>query len=577
MEVERLETEVLIIGAGAAGLRCAIELADAGVDLMVVGDRSHGDAHTRLAAGGINASLGTRDPDDDWSLHAADTIREGHFICRPRAVELLARRAPDRVRELAKWGCEFARTDDGEIDQRYFGAQSFRRTCFVGDRTGRAILETLIDRADRLEVPWRDGVRITELVVGDEQVAGAVGWDTDTGRGLVFDAKAVVVAAGGATGLYRRHSSRDDENTGDAMALALRAGAILRDMEFVQFHPTGMAWPPEERGTLVTEAVRGEGGRLYNAHSRRFMQDYDPEEMELAPRDVVARAIAAEIAAGRNSPNDGVYLDISHRDEEFIKTRLPGVWETYRDCGVDISQEPMEVAPTAHYAMGGIGVDFDTGATDVDGLFAVGEATSGLHGANRLGGNSLAETVVFGQLTGAHLADAIGDHRRIGVDEKQAREMLDHQAGWSRQNGEHRPREIIARLRGSMEQAAGLWRTKRKLTDGIQRIEHLRELAEDLRVYTAPGTAVFDRICRLRAMLETADVVLRTAEMRRESRGAHHRDDFPDKDDAWRTSIVCQQTSRGELTFDRQPVASPGDEVQKAIDRDIHLDYHHLE
>ncbi len=577
MDYEAIETQVLIIGAGAAGLRTAIELADHGVEALVVSKRTHGDAHTVMAAGGINAALRTRDEGDDWTLHAADTLREGHFICRSGAVELFARRAPERILELAEWGCPFERTDQGEIEQRYFGAHSYRRTCFVGDRTGKAVLETLVKRADEVGVSTQDQVFIAEILVDDGHAVGAIGWDMQNSQALVFSANAVVLAAGGFSGLYQRHSSRAGENTGDATGLGWSAGATIRDMEFVQFHPTGMVWPEGMEGQLVTEAVRAEGGRLYNARGERFMNDYAPDEMELAPRDVVARAIAMEIDEGRGTERDGVLLDISHRDPEHLKQRIPRMVERFLSLGIDISSEPMEVAPTAHYAMGGLKVDFATGATSVDGLFAVGEATSGLHGANRLGGNSLTETVVFGQITGAHLVQWVGARRRRPLDSDLVRARLDQKASLSRQKGQYRPEDIIAELRVLLERHAGIVRSEDRLRRGLKQLTDLRQRAEDLRVFTTPGSTVFERICNLDFMLDSAEMILRAAELRRESRGAHFRVDFPDSDSVWRGSVVCRSNPENGIMLDREPADEPSEEVREALQRELHLDYHHLE
>ncbi len=381
-DINLVETDVLIVGAGAAGLRAAIELAREGVDVLVLGKRRHGDAHTVWAAGGINASLGNLDPDDRWEIHAADTIGEGHFVNDPRAVEILAREAPERILELRDWGCPFSLTEEGELNQRYFGAQSFRRTCFAGDTTGEAILGTLVAKAREVGVSYREDVYVTKLLKSGGRVNGAAGFDMRSGHRLLFGARAVVLAAGGYTSIYRRGSSRPDENNGDAMALAYEAGAALKDMEFVQFHPTGMIEPSEMDGRLVTEAVRGEGGRLYNSEGERFMERYSPRHMELDARDVVARANYREIRAGRGTPDGAVLLDISHRDPGYIKDRLPNMYEQFMGQGVDITREPMKVSPTAHYGMGGIEVDPRTGATAVEGLFAVGESTAGVHGAN---------------------------------------------------------------------------------------------------------------------------------------------------------------------------------------------------
>ena len=404
---------VLVIGAGAAGARTAIELAERGVeDVLVLGKRNHGDAHTTWARGGINGALGTRDPEDSWEIHAADTLNEGHFLNDPGKVETVTEQMPDRLRELDEWGMDFSQTEDGGIDQRFFGAQSFRRTAFAGDHTGESMLDTLVDRAQELSVPYRENVMITKLLSDGERLHGAVGFDMEAGEFLLFNAGTVVLAAGGYAAVYNRHTSRDDENNGDGPALAYDAGAELMDMEFVQFHPTGMAvdesdpeWEPWS-GRLVTEAVRGEGGRLYNADRERFMERYSPDQMELDARDVVARAIAREITEERGTENGGVYLDLSHRDEAFIRERLPRMYERFQDLGVDMATEPVEVAPTSHYGMGGVAVD-EHGETSVDGLFAIGETMAGVHGANRLGGNSLAETVAFGVVAGERVAERV--------------------------------------------------------------------------------------------------------------------------------------------------------------------------
>jgi succinate dehydrogenase / fumarate reductase flavoprotein subunit len=407
-DINLIGTDVLIVGAGAAGLRAAIELAREGVGVLVLGKRRHGDAHTVWAAGGINASLGNLDPDDRWEIHAADTIGEGHFVNDPRAVEILAREAPERILELRDWGCPFSLTKDGELNQRYFGAQSFRRTCFAGDTTGEAILGTLVDKAKEVGVSYREDVYVTKLLKSGGRVNGAAGFDMRSGRRLLFGARAVVLAAGGYTSIYRRGSSRPDENNGDAMALAYEAGAALKDMEFVQFHPTGMIEPEEMDGRLVTEAVRGEGGRLYNSEGERFMERYSPRHMELDARDVVARANYREIRDGRGTPDGAVLLDISHRDPGLHQGPAAEHVRAVYGAGGGHNEGAHEGFPTAHYGMGGIEVDPRTGATAVEGLFAVGESTAGVHGANRLGGNSLAETVVFGKILGSHLADVPG-------------------------------------------------------------------------------------------------------------------------------------------------------------------------
>jgi succinate dehydrogenase / fumarate reductase flavoprotein subunit len=576
--VDLVETDVLIVGAGAAGLRAAIELAREGVDVVVLGKRGYGDAHTVWAAGGINASLGNLDPDDRWQIHAADTIGEGHFVNDPRAVEILAREAPERILELRDWGCPFSLTEDGELNQRYFGAQSFRRTCFAGDRTGEALLGTLVAKAKEEGVPYREDVYVTKLLKSGERVSGAAGFDMRTGRRLLFGARAVVLAAGGYTSIYRRGSSRPDENNGDAMALAYEAGAALKDMEFVQFHPTGMIEPEEMDGRLVTEAVRGEGGRLYNAKGERFMERYSPKHMELDARDVVARANYREIQEGRGTPDGAVLLDISHRDPGYIKERLPNMYEQFMEQGVDITEQSMKVSPTAHYGMGGIEVDPQTCATAVDGLFAVGESTAGVHGANRLGGNSLAETVVFGKILGEHLAHTLDDLLpHVPLEEGAAREHFAALDALAARTGGSEPEELIDELRDLVWDHAGIVRTGEGLREGIEKLRDLEERAGELRIPEASPSWRLEHVLNLRAMLTAAEAVMRSALAREESRGAHHREDFPVEAAAWRKNILCAKDEGGGVHLWTEPVGEVPAGIRKALDEDYSLDYHYVE
>jgi succinate dehydrogenase / fumarate reductase, flavoprotein subunit len=569
-------TEVLVIGAGAAGLRAAIELARAGVPHLVVGKRRHGDAHTRWAAGGINAVLGTRDPEDRWQVHAADTLKEGHFVCRPDGVEILAKDAPHRVEELAEWGCDFQRTDEGAIEQRYFGAQTYRRTCFVGDRTGEAILETLVEHAAEAGVPHREDLMVTELLVDGGRVRGACAVDLRSGELVHYAAGAVLLAAGGCTALYHRSSSRPDENTGDGPALAFLAGATLRDMEFVQFHPTGMVHPEEMAGTLVTEAVRGEGGRLFNREGERFMERYSPEHLELDARDVVARAIDREIREGRDTGRGGVLLDISHEDADMVRERLPAIVERFREMGIDVTRDPMEVAPTAHYAMGGVRVDFRTGETDLPGLYAAGEVTSGVHGANRLGGNSLAETVVFGRIAGLHLAETRapappkgGAPESLARAERRIRRIEEGA-------GEEDPGEVADRLRTLLAEHAGIVRTGEGLRAGLRDLGALRERATRLRAIPDRTDPEFALAANLRHMLCAAEAILRSALAREESRGAHYREDRPDEAPEGRRNVLVGNM-HGAMRIGQEPVPEPPPEVRAAIDEAEGVDYHHLE
>ena len=581
---ERVDVSVLVVGAGAAGARTAIELADNGVDdVLVLGKRGHGDAHTTWARGGINGALGTLDPEDSWDIHAADTLDEGHFLNDPQKVETVTKQMPDRLRELDEWGMDFSRTADGEIDQRYFGAQSFRRTAFAGDHTGESILQTLVDRAQQLEVPYRENVMITRLLSDGEEVHGAVGFDMDTGESVLFNAGAVVLAAGGYAAIYNRHTSRDDENNGDGPALAYEAGAELMDTEFVQFHPTGMAvdeddpeWEPWS-GRLVTEAVRGEGGRLYNSEGERFMERYSPDQMELDARDVVARAIAQEITEGRGTDNGGVYLDISHKEQSFIQERLPRMYERFQDLGVDMAEQPVEVAPTAHYGMGGVAVD-EYGETSVDGLFAIGETMAGVHGANRLGGNSLAETVAFGVVTGQRIVDRVDGPGDLpdGFLGSVVKPHVGDLRALANRDGEHDVQTVFEEIQDLMWKHAGILRDEQTLQTGLDRLADLREQARDMDV--GPMTSdSFEYAVDIGFMLVVAETVLRGALERTESRGAHYRTDYPETDGDWRRNIYYERADLGRMRSYTRGTGEPSAEVQAALDADHELDYHQLE
>ncbi len=583
-EYERVESRALVVGAGAAGARAAIELVDQGIDpadLLVIGKRGHGDAHTTWARGGINGALGTLDPEDDWTIHAADTLNEGHHINDPRKVETVTARMPGLLRQLDDWGMPFSRTENGRIDQRYFGAQSFRRTAFAGDFTGEAMLETLVSQAQNRSIPYRENVFVSRLITDGDRVLGAVGTDLDTGEFVVFDAEIVILAAGGYTGLYRRHSSRDDENTGDGPALAYEAGATLMDMEFVQFHPTGMVgdrYGASWDGRLVTEAVRGEGGRLFNAAGERFMERYSPDQMELDARDVVARAIAREIAEGRGTEHGGVSLDISHRERSFIETRLPRMYERFADLGVDMAAEPVEVAPTAHYGMGGVQVD-DDGETAVDGLYAIGETMAGVHGANRLGGNSLAETVAYGQATGEAVAERL--HTRADRPDgealsRRAELHLRDLATLANSDGEHDPEALLEEIRSLLWEQTGILRDEAGLEAGLERLEAIRSRAADLAVGDERSRA-YEFALNLGFALSVANAILRSGRERTESRGAHFRTDYPDTDSGWQRNICLGRDSIGSPTLSTETPEAPSEAVQHALDAGYELDYHQLE
>jgi succinate dehydrogenase / fumarate reductase flavoprotein subunit len=546
---------VLVIGTGAAGLRAAIELAERGVQVLCVGKRRRDDAHTVLASGGINAALGTMDPEDTWEQHAADTLREGYWLSDPASVEILCREAPRAIEDLVRWGARLAREDDGRLTQRFFGAHRYRRTCFAGDYTGREIQRVLVERATAVGVEMRDDVYLTRLLVHDGRVFGAYGFDVDDGSRRLIVADAVVLAAGGHTRIWRRSSSRRDENTGDAMRLAAEAGCRLRDMELVQFHPTGMVHPEESAGTLVTEAVRGEGGILRNALGERFMERYDPERLELSTRDRVALANYTEIAEGRGTEHGGVLLDISHLDREVILERLPRMYRQFVDLAMlDITTTPMEVAPTAHYSMGGVRVDPEMHATDVAGLFAVGECAAGVHGANRLGGNSLAECLVFGRIVAREavrwsegLEVQIRD--RAAIDD--ARDEVDELLA---RRGDEFARPLQRALRDLMSERCGVVRSEDGLREGLERLQEVGERTAALEVRPdIAGYADLAHAFDLHGSLLAARATLECALERRETRGAHNRVDFPDQDSALRVNLVW--TPSGEIAH--EPIAAP--------------------
>jgi len=532
---------VLIIGSGAAGLRAAIAAHEKGKEVMILGKRMKKDAHTVLAAGGINAVLGSRDPDDSWEAHYADTMKEGYYLANTDAVELLVKKSPEAVNELAEWGCPFARTEAGKLDQRYFGAHRWRRTCYAGDWTGRAILHTLVDKAEELDLGIIEHQFIWRLLHENGVCFGALGFDMQTGLITVYQADAVILATGGHTRLWSRSSSRPYENTGDGMALALEAGCALADMELVQFHPTGMTHPPEWAGTLVTEAVRGEGGRLKNALGERFMERYDPKRMELSTRDRVALANYTEIVEGRAGPNGGVFLDVSHLGKEAIIRQLPRMYRQFIEAQLlDISEEPMEVAPTAHYSMGGVVVDPATHATSVQGLFAAGEITSAVHGANRLGGNSLAETLVFGKIVGEEAA------RYSSSLESQVRSSPKVEEGIAYLEAQIKPGDIFSKqvhrqLRDCMWEHCGVVRTQDSLKRGLSILTELAEKAEDLDVRpSVQGYVDLARALELKAALVCAKATITGALSREESRGAHQREDHPDTKDEFLVNFLIK-------------------------------------
>ena len=520
-------SNVLIVGCGGAGLRAAISAKESGLDVCILGKRPKTDAHTVLAAGGINAAFGNVDKEDSWEQHFIDTYIEGYGIGDPNKIEIMAKDAPLLVTEIDKWGANFAKLENGKLDQRFFGAHMYRRTCYSGDYTGFSILKTLLKKAEDLKIPIYDSQYVTEILVTEGVCFGAMSFNTITSERTIHLSDAVILCTGGHTRIWKKSSSRKNENTGDGYYLALNAGCKLIDMEMVQFHPSGMVMPEEIEGTLVTEAVRGEGGRLLNNRGERFMINYDPERMELSTRDRVAMANFKEIAEGRGTNNGGVYLDISHKSKEFIMEKIPSIYRQFLESQMlDISKSPMEVAPTAHYSMGGIQVNPEDLSTSVEGLFAAGEVTGGLHGANRLGGNSLAEILIFG--------------KRAGISSTKYSLKLRHQLRSNKvvNNAHNNINRLIRKgnllirplqheLRLIMWNHCGVIKNDKLLREGIDKVKNLKNQLIDVDVridqYNCEDLTL---ISDLRSSLCSAEATLISALERNESRGAHQRDDF---------------------------------------------------
>jgi succinate dehydrogenase / fumarate reductase flavoprotein subunit len=567
---ETHEHDVLIIGAGGAGLRATIEALAQGASVGVVCKSLLGKAHTVMAEGGIAAAMANVDPADGWKPHFRDTMRGGKFLNNWRMAQLHAQEAPDRIRELEQWGALFDRTEDGRILQRAFGGHTYKRLVHVGDRTGLELIRTLQDRGVALGVDVYMECTVTKLLMDGDRVAGAFAYWRESGRFVVFKAKAIVICTGGIGKAYRI-TSNSWEYTGDGQALAFEVGAELKDMEFVQFHPTGMVWPPGVQGILVTEAVRGEGGILRNNKGERFMEKYDPKRMELSTRDVVARSIYTEVKEGRGSEHGGAYLDISHKPAEYVKRKLPSMYHQFKDLAdVDITQGPMEVGPTCHYVMGGINVEGETQASTVPGLYAAGEAAAGLHGANRLGGNSLSDLLVFGRRAGLAAAQYAKGVSTPNVDNAQieaaAREMLEP---FERTSGEG-PYEIHRDLQETMQNLVGIFRNEEDLTKGLSQLEELKERAKKVRV---DGSRMFNpgwHLARdLKAMLIVSEAVALSARERKESRGAHARIDYEKLDDEkWgKLNNIIARDGEGMKLFQRELPKMP-DELQQVLAED---------
>ncbi|MCM3656217.1 FAD-binding protein [Agromyces mediolanus] len=566
----QISTSVLVIGTGGSGLRAAIELAEAGVDVLALGKRPKSDAHTSLAAGGINAALATMDAEDSWQQHAADTLKESYLLADPHTVETVTKNAARGIEDLERYGMPFAREEDGRISQRFFGAHTYRRTAFAGDYTGLEIQRTLINRAVQLQIPVLDTVYVTRILVNDDgAVFGAYGFDLETGTRYLIHADAVILAAGGHNRIWRRTSSRRDENTGDSFRLAVEAGGRIRDPELVQFHPSGILEPESAAGTLVSEAARGEGGILRNGLGERFMPKYDPERAELSTRDRVALACYTEIAEGRGTPNGGVWLDVSHLPRETIMTRLPRVYQTMLELQMlDITTEPIEIAPTAHYSMGGVWVRSEDHSTDVPGLYAIGEAASGLHGANRLGGNSLIELLVYGRLVGqaaAAYSAGLPVQSRSADAVATARTEI---AALLASDGPENVRALQRAIRDTMTEHAGVVRSEAGLLAGLAELDAIEERIT--RVGVHPDIAGFQDLAHafdLKSAALAARATLEAALERRETRGCHNRSDYPELDPALQVNLVWSP-SAGVV---REPIPEIPAEIAALMGGEISL------
>ncbi|PHX75409.1 MAG: fumarate reductase/succinate dehydrogenase flavoprotein subunit [Actinobacteria bacterium] len=608
-EIERHSFDVVVIGAGGAGLRAAVEARAAGLRTAIICKSLFGKAHTVMAEGGIAAAMGNVNSKDNWQVHFVDTMRGGKFLNNFRMAELHAKEAPDRVWELETWGALFDRTKEGKISQRNFGGHEYPRLAHVGDRTGLELIRTMqqaivsLQQKDAAEFGDAEArikvfaeTTITEIIKDGDRAAGAFGYVRETGNLIIFEAPAIVIAAGGI-GKSFKVTSNSWEGTGDGHALALKAGGKLVDMEFVQFHPTGMVWPPSVRGILVTESVRGDGGVLRNSEDRRFMFDYIPEVFkaqyaqseeegdrwyedpdnnrrppELLPRDEVARAINSEVKAGRGSPHGGVFLDVSTRlAPEVIKKKLPSMWHQFKELAdVDITKQAMEVGPTCHYVMGGILVDPDTGAASgVPGLFAAGESAGGMHGSNRLGGNSLSDLLVFGRRAGA---GAVAYFQSLGgntpqVTDEAITKASDHALAPLRNPGGENPYTIQADLQQVTNDLVGIIRTKLELEESLGKLKGFRARLANI---TCPGGSVFNSgwhlALDLENMLLVSDCIAHAALIREESRGGHTREDFPKMNAEWRKFNLVAHLANGEVVVEKQALPEMRDELLNLFD-----------
>lgn len=542
---KQVSTSVLIIGSGGSGLRAGIELSEMGVDVLVVGKRHRMDPHTVLAAGGINAALATMDPDDTWEQHAADTLKEGYMLGDPLTVETVTKGAAKGIEELEAYGMNFAREEDGRISQRYFGAHKWRRTAFSGDYTGLEIQRALVNKSAQLQLPILDTVYITHLLVDNNKVFGAYGFDINNGTHYQIYADSVILAAGGHNRIWRNTSSRRDENNGDSWRLAVEAGCSIRDAELVQFHPSGILKPDHAAGHLITEAARGESGVLRNALGERFMEKYDPQRLELSTRDRISLACYTEIKEGRGTENGGVWLDLTHIPKETILERLPRVYHDMIEFQtLDVSKNMIEIAPTAHYSMGGVKVSADTHQTDVEGLFAIGEAASGLHGANRLGGNSLIELLVYGRIVGQAAAKYSAGLKAHTRNHEAVKKAKDDVTKTMQANGSETVRLLQRQIRDTMTEHVAVVRTEEGLKTALKELKAIEERVPNISVN--PDAAGYSSVAHaydLRSSVLAAKATIECALERRETRGCHNRSDYPKMDPSLQVNLVWSPSS----------------------------------
>ncbi len=591
---ETFESDILVVGAGGAGLRAVVAAREAGCSVRVVCKSLLGKAHTVMAEGGVAASLGNMGEPDNWQVHFMDTMKGGAFLNNPRTVEVFAKEAPERVLELEQYGAVFDRTPEGKISQRPFGGHTYRRLNHVGDRTGLELIRTMQDKAVSMGMTVHMETTLTRLLKDGDRVVGAFGYQRESGRFVVFRAKAVILATGGWGRMYKV-TSNSWESTGDGVMMAYDAGAELMDMEMVQFHPTGMVWPPGVRGLLITEGVRGEGGVLKNKDGKRFMFDaaYMPEMYagqfadteeegarwlddkknnrrppELLPRDVVARSIYKEVLAGRGSPHGGVFLDVTQRGPEYIKRKLPSMYEQFHALGdVDITKEPMEVYPTIHYTMGGIRADSETAASTIPGLYAAGESAAGLHGANRLGGNSLSDILVFGKRAGDAAAAYCKTVSLGAVDKSQIEEEAKTLLSPFESGGNENPYTLTQELQEAMQKGAMIARTEESLTECLNTILSLQERAKNLCI---TGSRMFNPGWHgardIRFMLKTSEIIVRCALARQESRGAQWRLDYPDRDPDWGKKNLIATKNGDVVNLTTRPLPEMAPELAKLFE-----------